>query len=265
MDRTVYDFITSLPHNRTRSILLLAAALTSAYVFDKQRRELLKFKAPPDMTPQQRQQLSGRRVGVNGQFVRQLQKILPVCIPGIKSGEFGLLAGLAGILIARTWLDIWFSSFNGVVVKSIVSRDWELFVRNALVLFGVMMWPMSIVNNSLKLTINLLSLKFRQRLTTYAHGQYLKGLTFYQVNNLDNRIQNVDQLLTQDIDKFADTLAHLYSDIAKPIVDIGLFAYKLGQSIGSEAPLLMLAYFASSGAILRVLSPPFGKCMLPTT
>lgn len=52
----------------------------------------------------------------------------------------------------------------------------------------------------------------------------------------------------------------MYSDIAKPLVDIGLFAFKLGESIGVEAPLLMLAYFASSGYLLRMISPPFGKC-----
>lgn len=104
---------------------------------------------------------------------------------------------LAVTLIIRTGLDIWFSTFNGVVVRSIVSRDWDLFVKNAVVLFGVMMWPMSIVNNFLKLTINTLALSFRSRLTHYVHEQYLKGITFYKVANLDNRIQNADQLLTQ--------------------------------------------------------------------
>lgn len=271
MDEVVYDFIVGLPQQRTRSVLILAASLTAAYIIDRKRRELLKFKAPPDLTARERQQLSGQRsgakVGVNAHFFAQLKRILPVCVPGLTSPEFGLLAGLAGVLVARTWLDIWFSSFNGVVVRAIVSRDWELFVRNAVVLFGVMMWPMSIVNNSLKLTINMLALRFRERLTRHAHRQYLRGLTFYQVANLDNRIQNADQLLTQDIDKFAETLAHLYSDIAKPLVDIGLFAYKLGQSVGGEAPLLMIAYFASSGTVLRYLSPPFGKCTtsLPLT
>lgn len=117
--------------------------------------------------------------------------------PGVASKESALLIFLALTLIARTGLDIWFSAFNGVVVRSIVSRDWPLFVKNAVVLFGVMMWPMSAVNNFLKLTINRLSLSFRTRLTHYAHEQYLKGITFYKVANLDNRIQNADQLLTQ--------------------------------------------------------------------
>lgn len=134
-----------------------------------------------------------------------------------------------------------------------------MFTKNAIYLFGLMMWPMSIVNNSIKLLISTLALSFRARLTNYAHDQYLKDITFYKVSNLDNRIRNVDQLITQDIVKFSESLSHLYSDIAKPLVDIGLFALKLGQSIGGEAPIAMLSYFLASGAILRNISPPFGR------
>ncbi|KAG9324096.1 hypothetical protein KVV02_008503 [Mortierella alpina] len=208
-----------------------------------------------------------RRVGVDKHFVEQLKKLLPICIPGLASKEAGLLAALATILIARTWLDVWFSGLNGAVVKAIVSRDRKKFIAKAIIEFGLMMvgymnnssvfntitlllntknahsftlaritreelhWPMSIVNNSLKFTISALALSFRERLTKFAHSQYLDGITFYKISNIDNRIQNADQLLTQDIDKFADNLSHLYSDIAKPLVDIVLFAYKLGEAM----------------------------------
>ena len=41
------------------------------------------------------------------------------------------------------------------------------------------------------------------------------GFTFYKMANLDNRISNADQLLTQDVEKFCDTLGELYSNICK--------------------------------------------------
>lgn len=181
-----------------------------------------------------------KRVGVNAQFLQQLRKLLPICIPSVYSREFGLLMTLAVVLLGRTWLDIWFSAFNGEVVKAIVTRNKREFVRKAVIEFGLMMWPMAVVNSMLKLTINSLAISFRSRLTSHAHEQYLKSLTFYKVTNLDNRLNNADQLLTQDIDKFADNLSHLYSDLAKPIVDIVLFAVKLGQALGSGAPFYMV-------------------------
>ncbi|KAG2173801.1 hypothetical protein INT43_005221 [Umbelopsis isabellina] len=206
-----------------------------------------------------KQKQARKKVGVNATFFRQMAKMLPICIPSVASRETGLLTALAVVLIARTWLDIWFSAFNGQVVKAIVSRNREAFISKAIFEFGLMMWPMSIVNNCLKLTISALALCFRERLTNHAHNQYLNGITFYKIANLDNRLQNADQLLTQDIDKFSENLSHLYSDIAKPLVDICLFAYKLGEAIGGEAPVFMIAYFVMSGIVLRAFSPPFGK------
>lgn len=42
-----------------------------------------------------------------------------------------------------------------------------------------------------------------------------RGFTYYKMNNLDNRIANADQLLTQDVDKFCDSVAELYSNLSK--------------------------------------------------
>ncbi|KAG9283947.1 hypothetical protein G9A89_005454 [Geosiphon pyriformis] len=161
------------------------------------------------------------------------------------------------LLFGITWNR--FSGFNGHVVKAIVSRDRKTFLARAIVEFGYMMWPMSVVNNSLKMCISALALSFRKRLTRYAHEQYLKDIAFYKISHVDNRIQNPDQLLTQDIDKFAENLSHLFSDIGKPLVDIILFAWKLGEAIGREAPIYMITYFLLSGSILRAMSPPFRK------
>ena len=42
-----------------------------------------------------------------------------------------------------------------------------------------------------------------------------RGFTFYKMSNLDNRISNADQLLTQDVEKFCDSVAELYSNLSK--------------------------------------------------
>lgn len=106
-----------------------------------------------------------KHVGVNMQFFKQMRMLLPILVPGFFSKESALLISLGAVLIARTWLDIWFSAFNGQVVKAIVGRDKATFVARAGIEFGFMMWPLSIVNNSLKLLINALSISFRERLT----------------------------------------------------------------------------------------------------
>ncbi|CAO3611718.1 unnamed protein product [Mucor fragilis] len=255
------NVFSTLGHNSKKPLsgVLVVSLIYAIYKAKKQFTKNIAGDSSNKKQSSQQAKKKHKKVGVNAEFIEQMKKLLPICVPGVFSKESGLLVILATVLIARTWLDIWFSGFNGSVVKAIVSRDRKQFIAKAIVEFGLMMWPMSIVNNSLKLTINALALSFRERLTKHAHNQYLDGITFYKISNLDNRLQNADQLLTQDIDKFSDNLSHLYSDIAKPVVDIFLFAYKLGEAIGNEAPFFMIAYFVMSGVLLRAFSPPFGR------
>jgi ATP-binding cassette subfamily D (ALD) protein 3 len=60
------------------------------------------------------------------------------------------------------------------------------------------------------------------------------GFTYYKMSNLDNRIANADQLLTVDVEKFCDSVTDLYSNISKPVLDIGIYVYRLTMSIGFQ-------------------------------
>ena len=42
-----------------------------------------------------------------------------------------------------------------------------------------------------------------------------RGFTYYKMGNLDNRIANPDQLLTQDVEKFCNSVVDLYSNLSK--------------------------------------------------
>lgn len=42
-----------------------------------------------------------------------------------------------------------------------------------------------------------------------------RGFTYYQIGNLDNRIANPDQLITQDVEKFCNSVVDLYSNVSK--------------------------------------------------
>lgn len=42
-----------------------------------------------------------------------------------------------------------------------------------------------------------------------------RGYTYYKMGNLDNRIANADQLLTQDVERFCNSVVDLYSNLSK--------------------------------------------------
>uniref|UniRef100_A0A3Q4HA51 ATP-binding cassette, sub-family D (ALD), member 3a n=1 Tax=Neolamprologus brichardi TaxID=32507 RepID=A0A3Q4HA51_NEOBR len=120
-------------------------------------------------------------------------------------------------------------------------------------------FQISLVNNFLKFGLNELKLRFRERLTQHLYNQYLQGYTYYKMGNLDNRVANADQLLTQDVEKFCNSVVDLYSNVSKPLLDIGLYIFKLTSAIGAQGPATMMVYLLISGLFLTRLRRPVGK------
>lgn len=54
------------------------------------------------------------------------------------------------------------------------------------------------------------------------------------MSNLDNRISNADQLLTNDIDKFCESVTDFYSNASKPLLDMIIYMYRLTSNIGAK-------------------------------
>ncbi|XP_062509989.1 ATP-binding cassette sub-family D member 3-like isoform X2 [Corticium candelabrum] len=160
-------------------------------------------------------------------------------------------------LVARTVCDLWMIQNGTAVESSIIRRNFNAFVQN-LMKFMYAMPLIAVCNNLLKFGLDKLKLSFRSRLSTYLFKMYLSGFTYYKMVNLDNRIANADQLLTQDVEKFCNSLADLYSNISKPLLDICIYVKELTGAIGAQGPAFMLAYLAVSGLVLTRLRGPVG-------
>ncbi|KAK5978370.1 ATP-binding cassette sub-family D member 3, partial [Trichostrongylus colubriformis] len=158
-------------------------------------------------------------------------------------------------LLCRTYADVYMIITATGIEASIISRDMLQFLLRV-VQYGMAMPAISVTNATLKFGINELKLRFRERLTKHLYSQYLKGFTFYKMSNLDNRIQNADQLLTQDVDKFCDGLVELYSNLTKPIVDVLLYVSRIGSALGWGAPVILFSYLLGSGVFLTYLRRP---------
>ena len=84
-------------------------------------------------------------------------------------------------------------------------------------------------------------------------------MTFYTLSALDDRIKNADQLVTVDVSRFSNSLAELYSNLAKPILDMVVYNWSLSRSVGGEGLFAMGLLVQGSAALMRALTPPFGK------
>ena len=99
-------------------------------------------------------------------------------------------------------MSIWLSEVNGKIVNAIVERNFNKFLYRIGYL-GLFAIPSSVVNSGMDYFSKLLSVAFRERITEHFHNQYLQKMFYYKICNLDSRITNPDQRLTQDAEKWA--------------------------------------------------------------
>jgi len=160
--------------------------------------------------------------------------------------------------VVRTFLSIRISEVNGSIVKAIVERNFMLFLTRLGILASIAI-PASTVNSMLKFLGNKLAMAFRIRLVKEFHDRYLRPMVYYKVVNIDSRINNPDQALTETLEKWGKSLSELYSNVTKPLLDIILFSLKLSELVGPQGPLAVIGYYFISGLIIRLISPRFGK------
>lgn len=96
-------------------------------------------------------------------------------------------------------------------------------------------------------------------MTNHIHKSYLNDMTFYALSALDDRIKNADQLIVVDVSKFSNSLAELYSNLAKPVLDLIVYNWSLSRNVGGEGLFMMTMIVQLSANVMRALTPPFGK------
>ncbi|MCI4391068.1 hypothetical protein PGIGA_G00130220 [Pangasianodon gigas] len=191
-------------------------------------------------------------------FISRIYKILKILMPQLLCKESGYLVLIAAMLLARTCCDIWMIHNGTMIESAIIGRSTKAF-RACLFNFIAAMPLISLVNNFLKLGLHKLKLCFRVRLTDHLYTHYLRGFTYYRMGNVDNRVVNPDQLLTQDVERFCNSVVDLYSNISKPLLDIVIYLLKLTTAVGAEGPVTLLCYLVFSGLLLTWLRRPVGK------
>ncbi|KAG7457166.1 hypothetical protein MATL_G00243660 [Megalops atlanticus] len=227
----------------------------------KQRRRSVKLNGKNGLTePQGNHNKDGKkdRAAVDKVFFARICRIMRIMVPRVFCKETGYLILIAAMLVARTYCDVWMIQNGTMIESAIIGRSTKDF-RKFLFSFIKAMPFIAVVNNLLKLSLNKLKLCFRVRLTKHLYDEYLKGYTYYKMGNLDNRIANADQLLTQDVEKFCNSVVDLYSNLSKPLLDITLYIFKLTTAIGAQGPATMMAYLLVSGLFLTRLRRPIGK------
>ncbi|KAF8758323.1 adrenoleukodystrophy protein [Rhizoctonia solani] len=177
------------------------------------------------------------RVKVDAVFYARLRHILRIVIPSWRSKEAMMLAIHSSFLVFRTVLSLYVADLDGRIVASLVRAETVPFLLNLLRWLLVAI-PATYTNSML------------------GYIQTKIGIAY---PNLDDRIKNPDQMITTDIQRFSAHLAAMYSNLAKPVLDVILYNYQLSRNVGAEGLILLTALVQLSAILLKSLTPPFGQ------
>ncbi|KAK6066754.1 ATP-binding cassette sub-family D member 2 [Seiridium cupressi] len=270
-DRSIKSIVAQLTQlyvsNRTRIsravylTLLVALVNRVRYAISEQKaasaREQAKRRSGTTSSDGQ-DATAKKKVELNREFFRSLLRLLRIVVPGWKSKEARLLLSHSFFLVVRTLISLKVAEMDGAIVKALVKGNGRDFLLR-IVWWMLIAMPATFTNSMLSYHQAELSLKYRTRLTQYIHDKYLSQLTFYGISALDDRIKNADQLISVDVAKFSNSLAELYSNLAKPILDMTIYTWSLSKSVGGEGVVLMTLLVQLSANVMRALTPPFGK------
>ena len=201
---------------------------------------------------------SAGKGNVDSLFWKRIKKLLGHVLTSWTGTEAQYIYVLTILLVVRTFMSIWLADVNGRVVGAIVNKSFPEFLQRIATLF-LFAIPSSTINSALDYLQKKLSLAFRRRITAYFHNHYLRSMHYYKICNLDSRISNPDQRLTQDAEKWATSLSGLYVNLSKPVLDMFLFSRKLADLVGWQGPALTFAWYFFSGLVIKLISPPFGR------
>ncbi|KKY22498.1 putative abc fatty acid [Diplodia seriata] len=203
---------------------------------------------------------SRKKVELNRDFFRHLFRLLKIVMPGWRSKELRLLISHTIFLVLRTLISLYVAELDGRLVSNLVRGKGKDFL-GGLVWWMAVAIPATFTNSMLSYHQCKLSLQYRTRLTNYIHNKYLSQMTFYTLSALDDRIKNADQLITVDVAKFSNSLAELYSNIAKPVLDMIIYNYSEEVALYSgheaEKDTLDKGYFTLIKHVNRILRRRF--------
>ncbi|RWS05547.1 ATP-binding cassette sub-family D member 3-like protein, partial [Dinothrombium tinctorium] len=195
-------------------------------------------------------------------IISQLKSILKLIV-GPK--EYTYAFGVALALIMKTINDLWVINNGTQIEAAIITADMGKLKHN-LGAFFLAMPTLALVNNFLKFCLDQLRLNLRYKLSLILYNRYVDGLTFYRLNSLDPSCQNIDQLLTSDVEKFCHTIVDVYSNVSKPLLDIIILVQRLSSAYtGSLTPSAIIGYLALAGSVLTTLRRPLTSLTVKET
>jgi ATP-binding cassette subfamily D (ALD) protein 3 len=245
----------SIGSNRLKTIAVLTIiiggyAAVKKYLLPKKKRD---ERAKPEPSQAQKQ-----RTALDSVFVQRFLYVMRIAIPSLVSKEGFIMLVLTVLTVCQSIITNFSNSVQGDLMLYLVDRKAGKYAETLLSLVGILSVN-AFITPMLNYGMEMLSVKMRRNLTLDVHKKYYSHMMYYRLQNLDKRITNPDQLITQDIEVLCKQVANLFIDFLAPITDVCLYSYQMYTLVGSGGPVSIIAYLVIAFAFIKAVTPNFTK------
>ena len=114
----------------------------------------------------------------------------------------------------------------------------------------------AMANSAVKYISGVLYVQWRNAITSKLHKKYFFQETFFHINTKGQRVDNADQRITQDVDKFCQQFSEISSKLLISPFTIAYYSYQCFVSTGYIGPVSIYVYFVIGSIINRIIMSP---------
>ncbi|XP_020649529.3 lysosomal cobalamin transporter ABCD4 isoform X3 [Pogona vitticeps] len=195
------------------------------------------------------------RPRLDRQFLRRFLKIQTILFPTCTSQN----ALMFLTLLAVTLLEQLVIYHVGLIPSQYygVLGNKDLYGFQKVTIFALML---IVLNSMLKsfdqFICNLMYVSWRKTLTEYLHGYYFQGQVYYTLNILHEEIDNPDQRISQDVERFCKQLSSMASRLILSPFTLAYYTYQCFYSTGWMGPVSIFGYFIIGTLVNKILMSP---------
>uniref|UniRef100_A0A6J0TPU4 Lysosomal cobalamin transporter ABCD4 isoform X1 n=3 Tax=Pogona vitticeps TaxID=103695 RepID=A0A6J0TPU4_9SAUR len=195
------------------------------------------------------------RPRLDQQFLRRFLKIQTILFPTCTSQN----ALMFLTLLAVTLLEQLVIYHVGLIPSQYygVLGNKDLYGFQKVTIFALML---IVLNSMLKsfdqFICNLMYVSWRKTLTEYLHGYYFQGQVYYTLNILHEEIDNPDQRISQDVERFCKQLSSMASRLILSPFTLAYYTYQCFYSTGWMGPVSIFGYFIIGTLVNKILMSP---------
>ncbi|XP_041070504.1 ATP-binding cassette sub-family D member 4 isoform X1 [Carcharodon carcharias] len=202
-----------------------------------------------------RQELKCSRPKLDLLFVRRFCRIQAVLFPSWSSQSVLMFATLLSVALLEQLVVYQVGIVPSQYFKVLGEKDMVGFRKVTIIAICLIM-ANSLLKSFDQFISSLMYVRWRQSLTLDLHKSYFKRKIYYALNVLHDELDNPDQRISQDVERFCKGMSTMASNLIISPFTLGYYTYQCFHSTGWMGPTSIFIYFIIGSVFNKILMGP---------